>query len=306
MRNKTNLTWLALLSLIIGLFLITGTALAATSTSSTKKATAAETAAKAKADKEADLKTDAPLDFTIGVPGKTGCLVCHGDPKLRNVKTTANLYIDQFEIMGSVHKDLACTKCHTDFSTVNASQSHQGLTGNSRIVAGLACKNCHQHSPQLKIYDRSVHGRLALGGFEGAATCGDCHGSHGIKSFKKDAAYKQAFKMNGKQVCGRSQCHKDFYDSYNDYYHGAAYKTGAPNAPACWDCHGFHQILPSADTESMVAKSNLAKTCGVCHPDSRASFTTYAELIHQQKKVAGKNIVIKYKNKLIDWVKKTF
>ncbi|MFA5866624.1 MAG: hypothetical protein WC891_01465 [Actinomycetota bacterium] len=241
----------------------------------------------------------APSDFTIGIPGKTGCLVCHGDPKLTQVKAKRSLYISDIELMSSVHKELACVKCHTDFNPASAAQSHQGLTTDSRTIAGLACKNCHEHSKQLKIYDKSIHGRLTLGGDSKAPTCADCHGAHGIKSFKKNAAYKQEFHATAAQVCG--QCHQDYYEAYNDYYHGAAYKTDAPDAPACWDCHGSHEILPAKDSTSKVADRNLAKTCGSCHADSHEPFVAFADMIHGRPKLMKKNIVIKYKDMLVTW-----
>lgn len=245
----------------------------------------------------------APVDFTIGIPGKTGCLVCHGDPKLTQIKSKESLYISESEMLASVHKDVPCTKCHTDFDSNRASQSHLGLKTDSSKVAGLACKNCHEHASQLKVYDTSVHGRKALGGDMKAPTCADCHGSHAIKSLKKDKAYKQEFRANAEQVCGR--CHQKYYDSYNDYYHGRAYKMKAADAPTCWDCHGAHDILPAKNTESKVAASNLATTCGKCHVDSRAGFTKYAKLIHGRQTVVDKNPVFKYKKILVEWFKKT-
>jgi hypothetical protein len=207
-------------------------------------------------------------------------------------------------MMGSVHKDVPCTKCHTDFDASMASQSHQGKKTDSKKVAGLACKNCHEHATQLKVYDKSTHGRKALGGDAKAPTCADCHGSHNIQSLKKNAVYRTAFRMDAMKVCGK--CHQKYYDSYNDYYHGRAYKTGATDAPTCWDCHGAHDILPADQTESRVAKGNLAKTCGACHVDSRANFVQFATLIHGRSTVMNKNLLIKYKDKLFAWIGKTF
>ncbi len=246
----------------------------------------------------------APVDFTIGIPGKTGCLVCHGDPKLTEVKSKKVLYISEQVMLGSVHKDVPCTKCHTDFDSALASQSHQGKKTDSKKIAGLSCKNCHEHAKQLKVYDKSTHGRLAMGGDDKAPTCADCHGSHEIKSLKKDKAYKAEFRMSAQKVCGK--CHPKYYESYNDYYHGRAYKTGAADAPTCWDCHGAHEILPAAQTESKVAKGNLAKTCGACHPDSRAGFAKFGALIHGRDTMLGKNLLIKYKDKLLTWFGNTF
>lgn len=242
----------------------------------------------------------APVDFTIGIPGKTGCLVCHGDSKLTQINSKKSLYISESEMLASVHKDVPCTKCHTDFDPAMASQSHQGLKSDPRKVAGLSCKNCHEHSAQLKVYNKSTHGRGALSGDVKTPTCADCHGAHNIQSFKKNAAYKAEFRMQGMQVCGK--CHQKYYDSYNDYYHGRAYKMKAADAPACWDCHGTHEILATKNSESKTAKANLPQTCGKCHPDSRANFALFGKLIHGRQDVFKKNIVIQYKDKIVDWV----
>lgn len=241
----------------------------------------------------------ATVDFTIGIPGKTGCLVCHGDSKLTQLESKKSLYISESEMLASVHKDVPCTKCHTDFDSTAASQSHQGLKSDPRKVAGLSCKNCHEHASQLKVYNKSAHGRLALSGDTNAPTCADCHGSHGIQSFKKNKVYKAQFRMEAMKVCGK--CHKDYYDSYSDYYHGRAYKMKAEDAPTCWDCHGTHEIMAAKNPESKVFKANLPKTCGQCHPDSRASFALFGKLIHGRPTVFNNNIVIKYKDKLLSW-----
>lgn len=241
----------------------------------------------------------ASVDFTIGIPGKTGCLVCHGDSKLTQLKSKKSLYISESEMLASVHKDVPCTKCHTDFDSAAASQSHQGLKTDPRKVAGLSCKNCHEHSAQLKVYNKSAHGRLALSGNVKAPTCADCHGSHNIQSFKKNKVYKADFRMQANQVCGK--CHQKYYDSYDDYYHGRAYKMKAEDAPTCWDCHGTHEITAAKNPESKVAKANLPKTCGKCHPDSRTNFALFAKLIHGRPTVQKNNIVYKYKDKIVDW-----
>ena len=46
--------------------------------------------------------------------------------------------------------------------------------------------------------------------------------------------------------------------TYVDYYHGAAYRRGAEDAPACWQCHNTHLILPSANRLSWTNEDNLA------------------------------------------------
>ena len=88
-------------------------------------------------------------------------------------------------------------------------------------------------------------------------------------------------------MCAR--CHPDEYESYDDYYHGAAYKRGATDAPACWDCHGAHDVLPTSDPNSLMSEQNRADTCGQegCHQGSdlenNPAFAEAAsELIHQK------------------------
>lgn len=234
--------------------------------------------------------------FVIGVPGRSGCLVCHGDPKLKAVKEKRTLYVNEEVIAKSAHKDVACTKCHTDFTT----KSHQAGTGDFRKVAGLSCKNCHQHASQLKVYGKSIHGRLSLtGGKKRGATCGDCHGSHDIGSLKKSKEYRQKYHAAGEKVCGK--CHREYYRSYDDYYHGRAYKMKAMDAPACWDCHGTHDVAKKEDPNSRVSSARLAQTCGKCHKDSTKSFTQFAQLIHGRRQAMDENLLIKYKNKLSKW-----
>lgn len=254
------------------------------------------------------LTTTAPLQakeavkppiFVIGVPGRSGCLVCHGDPNLKAVKEKRSLYIDEAVISKSVHKDIACTKCHTDFT----GKSRHERRGDYKRVAGLSCKNCHKHARQLKVYAKSIHGRLSLtGDKKKGATCGDCHGSHDIGSLKKSKKYKRKYHAAGEKVCGK--CHRAYYKSYDDYYHGRAYKMKAIDAPACWDCHGAHDVVSKKDPNSRVSAARLAQTCGKCHKDSRKSFTQFAQLIHGRKQAMDENFLIKYKNKLSKWFKR--
>lgn len=239
-----------------------------------------------------------PDSFVVGIPGRTGCLVCHGDPKIRHSETRRSLYISQDEMSKSSHKDIACTKCHTDFNQIT--QGHSASTADFKRVAGLACKNCHEHAKVLKTYSRSLHGRLALGGDpKMGATCADCHGGHDIKSLKKNKDYQREFHLNGEEICGK--CHKEYFDSYNDYYHGKAYKMGALDAPACWDCHGAHDVLPKDNSVSKISDNKLAKTCGTCHVDNSEGLTHFKSMIHGRQDELDNNIVIKYKNMVVEW-----
>ena len=54
------------------------------------------------------------------------------------------------------------------------------------------------------------------------------------------------FKALSDERCGK--CHDDRLEHYRETYHGKAMMLGKPNsAPevaACYDCHGFHDVLP--------------------------------------------------------------
>jgi hypothetical protein len=246
------------------------------------------------------------LSFSLGVPGKTGCLVCHGDSKILQKKSQnegrSGLYISDKVMANSVHKDIACTSCHSDFKLLTATKDHKAKTLDYKTVAGLSCKNCHRHSKQLIEYSQSIHGKLALSRDpKKGATCADCHGSHDIRSIKKDKEYEEQFHLSGIKTCGR--CHEKYVDSYNDYYHGKAYNQKALDAPACWDCHGAHNIQRADNPDSDTEAAKLAKACGKCHVDSRAEFAMqYGKMIHNSRGVIAQNIVSGNASKAWLWV----
>jgi nitrate/TMAO reductase-like tetraheme cytochrome c subunit len=94
---------------------------------------------------------------------------------------------------------------------------------------------------------------------------------------------RAALHMSGTTMCG--PCHQEMTDAYADYYHGAAYQRGASDAPACWDCHGAHEMLPASDRRSPVNKANLVETCGKCHDDVNEEYIQYADLVHRRAEV---------------------
>jgi hypothetical protein len=240
------------------------------------------------------------LTWSIPTAGKSGCTVCHDDPDLVRIKSgvTVSLYVDTQILDASAHKGVPCTSCHTDFAfkTPHANVSTSGEEW--RAVAKLSCKNCHTvefgefaagaHSPS------SAAGKPAsdVGAPDSSAPgmpkplCGDCHGGHDIPS-KDDAAGQQEVRMSGMTMCGN--CHVKDSQSYSDYYHGSAYKMSATDAPACWDCHRTHAILPSTDRNSSVYKDRLVDTCHLCHSDPRDGYTSYTQLVHGKQQVLDEN-----------------
>ncbi len=232
------------------------------------------------------------VDFTLPTAARAGCLVCHGDENLIRLREdrVVSYYVDAEELEAGPHAGVQCAGCHLDFAFT---APHTRESEDWESVARSACKNCHQD--QNREYGAGVH-RGDLSNGERAADpnaidvplCGDCHGGHDIVTLTDDPEGQQAMHADGWRVCGR--CHEDYWYSYYDYYHGRAYHRGAPDAPACWDCHGYHDIYPSSDRRSMVHPNNLAETCGVCHlGDVNEGYLEYAELIHGQRDVLEAN-----------------
>lgn len=241
------------------------------------------------------------LEFSLPTAGMSGCQVCHGDPNLAKASAdaTVSLFVDPEALAESAHAEQACTNCHTDFAFKTP---HDNVVNGSdwRSTAKLACKNCKEHEDEFTEYSAGAH---SPAGASGAATrtvtasgepaevplCGDCHGGHRIAS-KEDTAAAQAYHRLGDEICG--ECHVEAADSYDDYYHGAAYRKGAADAPACWDCHGTHKILPASDPSSMVNEAHLKETCGQpgCHEgEVTDEFLEYAQLIHGRSELMQEN-----------------
>jgi len=260
-------------------------------------------AAEAKPSREATGTYD--LEFTLPTAGKSGCQVCHGDSNL--VRATADsvesLFVDSRVLDVSAHQQQVCTSCHMDFAYKTP---HETVVQGSewRATAKLACKNCKQHQSQFTEYSSGAHSLAGKPGETPAQTeaarraagkptqvplCGDCHGGHQIAS-KEDTAAVAAYQRSGLEVCGG--CHEAQANAYADYYHGAAYRRGAPDAPSCWDCHGTHEILPADDRRSMVSEQRLVETCGQegCHVgEVTEEFVEYAELVHGKDELLQEN-----------------
>ncbi len=177
------------------------------------------------------------LDFTLPTLGKSGCMVCHGDRNLIRIK--GDQYISYFVpegiIEGSAHgpgkktgpAGVLCTGCHLDFASTTPHRNNDGW----QRTAKSACRACHTLEDDA--FGKGAHAINDRPGqidtkADKKPLCGDCHGAHDIR--RLDAEGQADLHGNGWQVCGR--CHQKEWDSYSDYYHGAAYTRGAPDAPA--------------------------------------------------------------------------
>ncbi len=217
--------------------------------------------------------------FDVG----NGCLACHGSelPRLGAPVTG---------IDASAHRDLTCPKCHPDFKYDDGKDA----TKLWQVNSSGACLACHadraekgEETKSVLAFAGSVHGKALAKGNLKSATCAGCHGGHDVERLETNAA-KRRLHLAGQDMC--SGCHAREYASYDDYWHGKAYKRGAIDAPACWDCHGGHDVMAVKDPKGPVSPEQLAKTCGKCHEGSREDFAVAAgSLIHGVPEVAEDN-----------------
>ncbi len=241
-----------------------------------------------------DWKPDKPYKFDT----QSGCLACHANPALQKTSSTG---LKSFQVTGvdrSAHADLTCQQCHADFKYEQGANRTNLWTVN----AAYACAECHEHKEAAAEYYGSVHGKELRKGNMKSATCSSCHQGHNIQRLDTDAA-KLEIHNAAERVCAR--CHMEQWESYDDYYHGAAYKKGVIDAPSCWDCHGYHNVLPSSDPSSTVAPANVAATCGLegCHAGSTESFAEVAQsLIHQKVDAASNNPLARIVAKIKSWL----
>ena len=229
------------------------------------------------------------MSLTLPSYGKSGCMVCHGDPNLVRIKNgkIVSYYMSQKAIDHSAHAKVACTACHSDFAFTLPHKPN----GNWQETAKSSCRSCHPR--EWDAWVASVHGPTTTPGkkYTGPPkpSCGDCHGGHYIGDYDKDPAAKAALHASAGKICG--DCHQDYWKNYDDYYHGAAYRKGAQDAPACWDCHGAHAVLPSSNPDSPTNKDNLPKTCSKCHQGTSETYTQYATIIHKKDSLLAANPV---------------
>lgn len=108
-------------------------------------------------------------------PAKPDCQSCHGEKDFtakRKDGTSRSLYADKKALAGSVHKDNACTDCHTSLSKASHGDVAGAPVKTKPLPASRSCPSCHEPKSGL-------HGRLVKHNKDFA--CAKCHGSHGIQ-----------------------------------------------------------------------------------------------------------------------------
>jgi hypothetical protein len=229
---------------------------------------------------------------------RSGCLTCHGNATLLKTLGGGNKSFEVSGVENSAHRDITCQQCHPDYRY----DDKPSYTKLWNVNAGIECGVCHQDAEKesnrapVPLYRESIHAQKIRDGNYDSATCGSCHGGHFIQRLDSAEA-SEAMHASAYRTCARCKQHGTAYETYNDYYHGRAYKKGATDAPACWQCHASHKILPKNDPESTVYAANLGATCGQagCHKGSNEKFAAAAgQLIHQKTAVRAANPVLQF------------
>lgn len=213
------------------------------------------------------------------------CLRCHLDIKLFPGEGKGSVkFIEEYRtsIHASIEKDgkeaAGCVDCHGNH-TIQDPTDPKASTVRARQIE--TCGKCHKNIAEE--FKKSQHGIELLKHNVVAPACTDCHGEHGIKSFKKS---DERWKINEVEMC--LKCHKDqklphknfkgeevLISNYKDSYHYKALLEGKYNAAACSDCHGSHEMKKSDNPEASVNRKNIPKTCGQanCHVKELAEYT---------------------------------
>ena len=129
-------------------------------------------------------------------------------------------------------------------------------------IDSSACVECHAtslHETEFEVdLQHSVHDGLE---------CLDCHIDRGTVPHYEVGECAQC------DAC--SNCHDDEAATYT--IHGRGEVGSSPDTPHCHECHGDHDILPSAVKRSMTHPINLPQTCGTCHEN--LDLTTKYEIL---------------------------
>jgi cytochrome b subunit of formate dehydrogenase len=166
-----------------------------------------------------------------------------------------------------------CGMCH--------GSAHELLAPKTQAFRAAVPDTCGMcHTQVVEQYRASVHGQALARGVGEAPLCTDCHGEHSILKPKNAASPVNPSHI--RETCGT--CHDDVrlsrkfglpsdrVVSFDSSFHGLAAKSGSQTVANCASCHGAHFILASTDPKSTIHSTNLAKTCGNCHPGAGSRF----------------------------------
>lgn len=223
--------------------------------------------------------------FTLTIP--VWLLAQHGGNEGEGRTNSASPQIEEkrSELAASVHKNLSCTTCH--------GETEHGF---EKLNPVTTCADCHE--PQMQAFTGSVHAVSVDEEKPNAASCIACHGSHNILAVA-DSQSPVSRPNVTEATCAR--CHdaevlspvrgvpRNFVADYRRSFHGLSAALGDRRVANCASCHSYHAVLPSGNPRSTVHEKNLVQTCGVCHTQAKATFSTGG--VHYNPDTTGFRIV---------------
>jgi cytochrome b subunit of formate dehydrogenase len=133
------------------------------------------------------------------------------------------------------------------------------------------CQDCHAQKTLVKtnadneIVSLYVNETMLKSSAHATNFCVDCHSdlwiSHpydGIPATRVACDY----------------CHEDEALTYTNSVHGQARKAGKTDAAWCTACHGAHDTISVAQTNSQLFGARMYDTCGFCHEDEAQDLKT--------------------------------
>jgi formate dehydrogenase gamma subunit len=170
----------------------------------------------------------------------------------------------------------SCSDCHGSHDILPARDAGSHI---NHWKVPETCGACHKEIAQT--FAASVHGQAVSHGLSGAPVCTDCHGEHAILAPSEPRSLVNPARVST-VTCGRCHADERLAQKYNlsrdkvpafaDSYHGLALRSGSQTVANCASCHGVHNILPASDPRSSVHPTQLARTCGSCHPGAGTHF----------------------------------
>lgn len=145
----------------------------------------------------------------------------------------------------------SCLACHTELDD----SFKQQMEGDIHLQKGLGCVGCHGGDASQSDQDLAM---ASARGFVGRPKpsqvpgfCGKCHSDAGFMK-----RYNPALRI-------------DQQAEYLTSLHGKLLSQGDQTVATCVSCHGNHGIRPANHPVSRVYPTNVARTCGKCHADTR-------------------------------------
>jgi cytochrome b subunit of formate dehydrogenase/nitrate/TMAO reductase-like tetraheme cytochrome c subunit len=172
----------------------------------------------------------------------------------------------------------SCLDCHSangQWDTVFPSVDPRSTV--NPVNVAKTCAKCHEQSAST--FHNSIHGGAQARGISVAASCSDCHGSHGI--FPASDPRSQVSKANTPATCAK--CHQAILSDFEASSHGLALKEGDERAPACTSCHTSvsHAAAPRTTREFAL---ETIEQCSSCHEKQAPS---YRDTFHGQAAALG-------------------